>query len=26
VPESAFFYCGGIDEVKQNAEKLGITV
>jgi F-type H+-transporting ATPase subunit beta len=26
VPESAFFYCGGIDEVKQNAEKLGISV
>jgi F-type H+-transporting ATPase subunit beta len=26
VPESAFFYVGDIDEVKQNAEKLGITV
>ena len=26
VPESAFFYVGDIDEVKQNAEKLGVTV
>ncbi|MBV8074166.1 MAG: F0F1 ATP synthase subunit beta [Candidatus Eremiobacteraeota bacterium] len=26
VPEQAFFYCGGIDEVRQNAEKLGVTV
>jgi F-type H+-transporting ATPase subunit beta len=26
VPEQAFFYCGGIDEVKSNAEKLGVKV
>jgi F-type H+-transporting ATPase subunit beta len=26
VPESAFFYVGDIDEVKQNAEKMGVTV
>jgi F-type H+-transporting ATPase subunit beta len=26
VPESAFFYVGDIDEVKANAEKLGVTV
>jgi len=26
VPEQAFFYVGDIDEVKQNAEKMGVTV
>jgi F-type H+-transporting ATPase subunit beta len=26
VPEQAFFYVGGIDEVKANAEKLGVSV
>jgi F-type H+-transporting ATPase subunit beta len=26
VPESAFFYVGDIDEVKANAEKMGVTV
>jgi F-type H+-transporting ATPase subunit beta len=26
IPESAFFLCGGIDDVKANAEKLGVTV
>jgi F-type H+-transporting ATPase subunit beta len=26
LPEQAFFYAGGIDEVKENAEKLGVKV
>jgi F-type H+-transporting ATPase subunit beta len=26
LPEGAFFYVGGIDEVKENAEKMGVTV
>ncbi|MHB8141282.1 MAG: F0F1 ATP synthase subunit beta [Vulcanimicrobiaceae bacterium] len=26
LPESAFFYAGGIDEVKENAEKMGAAV
>ncbi len=26
LPESAFFYAGGIDDVKENAEKLGASV
>jgi F-type H+-transporting ATPase subunit beta len=26
LPEQAFFYAGGIDEVKENAEKLGVRV
>ena len=26
VPEQAFFYAGGIDEVKANAEKMGVSV
>jgi F-type H+-transporting ATPase subunit beta len=26
VPEQAFYLAGGIDEVKQNAEKMGVSV
>ena len=26
LPESAFFYAGGIDEVRENAEKMGAKV